>query len=329
MAGLFGVPLLIISVIVGCAVVVVLLFGSISSDRERSIASLLEVIESNSGEKTAGVLLPNEKEVWQVSRELALRLKKKDVELTPAEIGSVVRRLTALVQRWSNPSAELTDMGRQQLHFVMRALALTESPVAIETLAALIADADAETRREALAALASLGGEPTVRSALPLMIVALEDVDPVVRTTACASISILLAGDPDNDAQQALERRYFDEDREVRWNAALALARLGNSKGKPLLLDMLDRGYWEDQVKVRIETAAGVFSEYPMPPTAVMRYLMATIDASSHLADEEVWTQIRALENDSAVAVKDAARKVTKEHGPQALSPRTDETAQS
>lgn len=326
LARLFGVPLLIISVIVGCAVVVVLLFGSITSDRERSIASLLQVIETHSAEKTAGVLLPNEKEVWQVSRELALRLRKKDVELSAEELEVVVRRLSALLERWSAESSALSEMGRERLHFVMRALALTESPDAVGPIAALVRDASAKTRREALSSLALLGENTDVRAAFPRMIAALDDTDAVVRTMACVSLSAVARDAADPAVQSALEKRYFDENREVRWNAALALARLGNGRGKSLLLDMLDRAYWEDEVKVRIKAGDGSVSEYAMPPGAVDRYLVATVEAASHLSDPDVWTRIRGLEADAAAAVQNEVRKVTRIHDAPAMRPEAGES---
>ncbi|MEE9297124.1 MAG: HEAT repeat domain-containing protein, partial [Phycisphaerae bacterium] len=295
--------------IVGCAVVVVLLFGAITTDQERSIASLVDVLESRVGEKTAGVLLPNEKEVWQVSRELALRLQNKESELTPEELVTVTARLSALMRRYGASSSGLSEMGRKQMRFVMRALALTGAAQAVTPIAAMLDDQDASTRREALTNLVLLRDLPQVHQALPRMIGALQDHNSVVRATACVSISTV-AGESDAAAVEALGRAYFDEDREVRWNAALALARLGSPKGRSLLLDMLDREYWEKHVRVRIETGTGSFNEYVMPPQAVDRYLAATIEAASHLYDEQVWDQIVALEADRSPEVKNAVRKV-------------------
>ncbi len=307
MAKLFGVPLLIISVIVGCAIVVVLLFGSITTDRERSISGLLDVLESRVGERTAGVLLPNEKEVWQVGRELALRLQKKEAELTPEELETVVSRLSSLLARVSADSEGLSEMGRKQMHFVIQALSKTGSPAAVRSVVAVLDDDDATTRREALSALAGLRDVPEVRSALPRLIGALNDSDSVVRTVACVAVSAV-ADEGDAVAIGALGRVYSEMDREVRWNAALAMARLGSDRGKSTLLDMLSRRYWESEVKVRSETASGTVREYPLPPPAIERYLVVTVEASSRLADSELWAEIRRLESDASPAVVGAVR---------------------
>lgn len=315
MAQFFGVPLLIISVILGCAVVVVLLFGSIASDRERSIGSLLTALETSTGERTVGVLLPGERELWQVARELALRLNKKESELSAEELDQVVVRLSALVSRDAAPTAELSQMGRQRLTFVMRALSLTGSSGAVKPLVEVLSDGHAQTRVQALRALGGLRDLPAARQALPRIVTSLADSNAAVRTSACVLISSL-ANEGDSAAVEALEGAYFDDAREVRWNAALALARLGSLKGKPLLLDMLDRSYWEREVKVRMETSPGTIQEYPMPPSAVDRYLSAAVKATSGLNDEELWTEISKLAGDSSVQVRESVRTATQRRAP-------------
>ena len=304
MAKLFVVPLVIISVIVGSAILVVVLFGTITTDRERSISSLLDVLEGHVGERTAGVLLPNEKEVWQVGRELALRLQKKDTDLTAEELKTVVSRLSTLLGRLSAESDGLSEMGRKQMRFVIQALSRTGAAEAVEPIVAALDDGDPGTRREVLAALAALREISETHDVLHRLIGALKDDDSVVRTVACVAVSAV-AESSDLEAIEALGRVYFDSDREVRWNAALGLARLGSDRGKSTLLDMLSRQYWEEDVKVRGEGGG----EYPLPPNAIVRYLVAAVEASSRLDDAEVWSQIRTLEEDESPAVKNAVRR--------------------
>ena len=54
---LFAVPLVIISLIVGGAVCVVLLFGGPATAPHRSIWELVQTLEANSGERSLGLLL--------------------------------------------------------------------------------------------------------------------------------------------------------------------------------------------------------------------------------------------------------------------------------
>jgi HEAT repeat protein len=306
LARLFGVPLLITGMIVGCAIVVVLSFGSITEDRQRPVGELLAILESHTGEKTVGVLLPNEKEVWQVARELALRLTKKEVELSAEDLRVTADRLAALTDEMGGRSSSLSDMGRRQLHLVMAALALTELPESVGPLVRLLDDPDASTRQVALSQLGLLGDVIGPSSgAISEIVSCLDDPEPVVRTTACVVLSVL--GDGGNPGVVAgLESAYYDDDREVCWNAALALARMGNSIGKPLILDMLERRYWEDEVLVRTASSSGTSLEYALPPAAVERYLLASIEAASNLDDAEVRQQIGRLSGDSSPAIKDA-----------------------
>lgn len=318
LARLVGVPLMIVGVIVGSAVIVVLSFGSITTERERPLDELVSVLEAGSGEKTAGVLLPGEKELWQMAQELGARLTSKDRELTAEELESLVDRLSAALARDAEASATLTEMGRKKMHFMMRALAATELPAAVGPLIAMLSDGDPSTRREALAALSRMRRVTGIGDALPEMIKSLEDSDSVVRTVACVSISTI-ASSGDAGAIQALRRAYFDDNREVKWNAALGLARLGSSAGKSLLLDMLSRDYWEDEVPIRKETPQGT-REYEMPPGKVVQHLLAAIDGVSQLDDAEIREGMEALSRDSAVRVRNAALGVLENRRPVAAS---------
>ncbi len=81
---LLVVPLIIIGVILTCAVIVVLAFGAIASEKEKPISQVLAVLEAGTGKRTAGlILIPQDKEMWQAAQELALRLNNADIEIDP------------------------------------------------------------------------------------------------------------------------------------------------------------------------------------------------------------------------------------------------------
>ncbi|NOT00009.1 MAG: HEAT repeat domain-containing protein [Phycisphaerales bacterium] len=314
LARLFAVPMLIVGMIVGCAVVVVLLFGSIATDRQQSIESLLNTLKASAGETTAGVLLPRDKELWQVANELAQRMKNADSELTAEERDLAIDGLLGLHARDIGDINTLSEMGRKRLAFFMYALARSGSPRAVPPLVATLDASNVDLRVEALRALAEMGDGARSSDALPRMTAALTDRSPVVRTVACAALSAI-ARPGDAEVVDALGRASMDEDREVQWNAALALARLESDRGKGLLLDMLNRTYWEDEVKVRTVTPKGEALEYPMPPQAVNRYLIAAIDAGGRLPNDDIRDQIRALMSDASPEVKNAAMKAIGDRG--------------
>jgi len=155
---------------------------------------------------------------------------------------------------------------------------------------------------------------PAVHERLDRIGLTLEDEDPVVRTVSCWVMSVL-ARPEDAKVIGLLAKACDAADREVRWNAALTLARLGNGHGKDILLDLLDREYWEKKVRVRIAASDGRTAENPMPPQAVDRYLMAAIEATSHLNDADLAEAISALCSDRSPKVKDRARSALKKAG--------------
>jgi hypothetical protein len=67
---------------------------------------------------------------------------------------------------------------------------------------------------------------------------------PETAMVAATALSVLATpGDP--AVVDALKSLMFAQDGEVAWSAAMALARLGNASGRTILMDMLDRAFWE------------------------------------------------------------------------------------
>lgn len=309
MARLFGVPLLIVTLIIGSAVVVVLLFGSISSEQERSVDDLLTAMEREPTGKVFDVaLMPADKEIWQAGKELAARLQKKDAELSAEDLRKIVTRLSALIARDLPMSASFREDRRGVLHFALAALGATGEPDSIAPLRKCLHAEDWQTRREALKALGSahktVGAEASVAEVASL----LEDSEPTVRTVA-AFVLTFLASPQDEGVLAQLERACArpDQDREARWNAALTLARLGSPRSKDVLLAMLDRRYWAESAPVRQESG-GTTTEKPMPPGQIEAILRATVEAAAKVHDADVRQAIEALGKDESLLVREAVR---------------------
>jgi len=131
---MFGVPLLIITVIVGGAVCVVLLFGAPSAPKAHSLDYLLHALEISGGQRNAGMLLPREKEHWQAGLELTERLKKN--EFSPEQKATAATRLIQMVESemastskpvasHDNPTKQFQFSGAMRLQFLIRALGRT------------------------------------------------------------------------------------------------------------------------------------------------------------------------------------------------------------
>lgn len=310
MARLFIVPAIIVCVLLAVAVVVVL-FGTTTSDKPETIASLLEKIEADTGERTMGFMLsPKAKEAWQAAQELARRFEQRDKFLQPEEVEPTAQRLIAILKKYP-PGRNVEEPGPSQQYFAMIALSRLHTPSAVEPISSLLKDENWWTRSTALQALAELRGVPEARQSLPLILPMLNDPKPAVQIVACAAVACL--AEPGNAlAVRALSDRLEGET-EVQWNAAMALARLGSMSGKLTLLNMLDRGYWEGMDLQYMENGTPIRRKYT--EAEVSRNLKSAIESAVQLRDPELTEAIASLSKDASVTVREAARVATEQSG--------------
>lgn len=324
MARLFVVPAILVSLLVVALMTVVIMFGwSGIGEREPALV-LIDRIAGATGDKAQGALFPEHKEVWLAAQELAERLKKRDRELKPEEIEPSVKRLGAICDELAGQE-NLTDAARQKGVFVMIALGRMGSGSGVAPLTAALSSRDAQLRMAALRGLVELRDLPETQTAMPAVIVALDDASPDVRLVACAAAGqIAVRGD--DRVVRALADKLHD-DREMRWNAALALARLGSPAAKSELQTMLDRAYWEQsRVVYDAESATGVGSTAPVaaPTTRVERpfsesqistIMLAAIDAAVELGDADLMNDVARLRSDASPIVRDRAIKALRRAG--------------
>jgi len=317
----FGVPLLIIGTIVGGAAMVVVLFGGPSAPEKRSLESLLATLESNSGERSAGVLLPREKELWQTALELSERLERKEAELTAEELHRVAGRLAAMVAaelvRVDPIEATDDDLPQQRnlrasrFDFLLRALARTECEEAVPPLIAVVNSGRGAYVALAIQQLANLHELTAAGAAVEPILKALSG-SPGAETllTATTALSVLA---PRGDTQviDTLKGLLLIHDGEVGWSIALALARLGDSAGKSTLMDLMDREYLESGPWYRTVDASGNVQSHPLPPERVKALLIAAMEAASTLDDADLWSMIDRLKFDALPAVRGKAMEVT------------------
>lgn len=315
----FGLPLLIIGTIVGGAVVVVLLFGGPAGPQVRSIESLLQSLESSSGEKSVGVLLPREKELWQTALELSERLRHKDTELTKEEVETTTRRLVAMVElglaNLERVSAFGDDLARQKrlrsgrLEFLLHALGRTESNEAFDSLISVVRTGRGPYAAVAMQELANLHHLPgSKRAVKPILAMLTSQNQADTLIVAATALSVLGSGD-DPRVIDALASTTLSHDGEVAWSAALALARLGSDRAKSTLLDLLDRRFWETGERYRVMAPDGTVRLYPMPPARIDQLLVAAIEAVSNLGNAELWEVVEGLQTDASPAVRGAVAK--------------------
>jgi len=111
----------------------------------------------------------------------------------------------------------------------------------VEQLARALDDADGESRISIIWALGSSGDPNVVPRLQPLY----ESTDPGIRKMVVYALGAL----PGDAQAVTLRTALQDSAADVRWNAAVALARHGNAEGVPVLRQMLDRAYVEQAVE--------------------------------------------------------------------------------
>jgi hypothetical protein len=301
----FGVPLLIIGTIVGGAIIVVLLFGGPAAPQQRSINELLTALEASTGERSAGVLLPREKELWQMALELSTRLEKGDSELTGEERKSAAERIAAMVEAdlaRPGPISALPedvqaqrDLRSRRFEFLVHALGRTGRAEAVQPLIGVVNGRREPYVAAAVQELGNLRESPEAKLAVGPMVGLLSDSKRSETLMVASTALSVLADRGDERVIGALKAVLFSHEGEVAWSAALALARLGDASGRSVLLDMLDRTYWEK---------GGRFQ------TALQRIdamLLAAIDAASQVDDRGLWEAIDRLESDPSPSVRTKA----------------------
>ncbi len=303
MGRLFIVPAIIVCVLLAVAVVVVM-FGTTAGDKPEKTENLLAIIEQDTGDRTMGtMLMPRAKESWQAAQELAHRFQEKDKFLKPDEIEAVAQRIIRLLEKFP-PGQDNDEVGPLKQYFLMKSLARLETASGVEPLVKLLNDPNGRTRQIALQSLAEMRRTPEARRALERVILCLKDRQREVQIVACAAV-VNLADRGDPTAIKAIAP-LLDGDREVQWNAATALARLGDGRGRLVLMNMLDRGYWEGLDLEYVEKGSTVRRK--LGGKEVDENLRSAIGAAAVLKDPQLDPLIAKLADDKSLLVRDAAR---------------------
>jgi HEAT repeat protein len=144
-------------------------------------------------------------------------------------------------------------------------------------------------------------GDPTVAAKLlPLF----QSPDAGVRKMVVYALGAL-----PGDAQiQTLQSALQDDTADVRWNAAIALARHGNHDGVPVLRQMLDRQYVEQTVKRDVRQDS---DEDP-----VADVIIGGLRAAASLKDDALKASVDDLrQHDRSLRVRQAAIEALKVMG--------------
>ncbi|PYR37927.1 MAG: hypothetical protein DMF90_05085 [Acidobacteria bacterium] len=214
--------------VVGLTVLVYVGFGSLLTD-ERTAQDFL-------GEIQTGGTSHRWPAAYELSRLMNDPAVRRDARLGPA-----------LVKAFEHAKDDDPRVRR----YLALAIGRLDSPLPPEAVAALVEalnDPDGEARITAIWALGSSGDPAVVAHLLPVY----ESGDAGVRKMVVYAFGAL----PGDAQLPTLRAALQDSAADVRWNAAVALARHASHEGVSVIGQMLDRGYVERTVKREVRADA-------------------------------------------------------------------------
>lgn len=170
---------------------------------------------------------------WPAAYELSRLMADPKVRANPALGPALVRAFEA--------SKDDDPRVRRYLALAIGRLDPPLPPHAVDDLSAALDDADSEARLTAIYALGSSGDASVPAKLEPLY----ASTDAGIRKMVVYALGAL----PGDSQITTLKTALNDTAADVRWNAAVALARHGSGDGVGVLKEMLDRPYLEQTVK--------------------------------------------------------------------------------
>ena len=175
-------------------------------------------------------------------------------------------------------------------------------PDAVADLTHALDDPDSETRISVIWALGSSGDPAVVARLLPLYSAPTGDAG--IRKMVVYALGAL----PGDEQIATLRTALEDAAPDVRWNAAVALARHGSHEGVPVLRQMLDRSYVEHVV------TRDVRQDDDQDPIADV--MISGLRAAAALKDETLKAPVTTLsQQDRSMRVRQAAIEALKVMG--------------
>ncbi len=164
-------------------------------------------------------------------------------------------------------------------------------------------DSDSQTVIYAAWALGAIGDA----AAVPDLLKAATSEDRGIRKTAVHALGVF-AGD---EARAALVHALDDAAEDVRWNAAVALGRRGDTASAPVLLQMMDRAYL-----AKVQVPAAEQKAEPLPADQVEEAVLMAARVASAVPDPRLRAALETLrDKDPSLKVREAARQALTTQG--------------
>jgi HEAT repeat protein len=222
---------------------------------------------------------------WPAAYELSRQMADPKVRRDPAVASALVKAFE---------ESRFDDDPRVRRYLAL-AIGRLDAPLPAQAVADLtksLEDPYSEVTLSAIWALGSSGDESVVPRLQPLY----ESSDPGIRKMAVYALGAL----PGDVQLVTLRTALQDSAADVRWNAAVALARHGSREGVAVLRQMLDRSYVEQAVK------RGVRQDEDQDPIGDV--MISGLRAVAALKDVSLKPSVESLsQQDRSMKVRQAA----------------------
>jgi HEAT repeats len=266
--------------VVGVTVLVYVGFRSLLADDRRPADYLAEIRTGGTNRRWPAA--------YELSRLMADPVVRDDRTLGPA-----------LVEAFKAAAADDPKVRT----YLALAIGRLDPPLPSEAVTALteaLADSEGETQVSVIWALGSSGDPAVVSTLQPLY----ESSDAGIRKMVVYALGAL----PGDAQVVTLRTALQDSAPDVRWNAAVALARHERRDGVPVIREMLDRAFVEQ--KVTVEGRQGGDAD------PVADVLISGLRAAATLKEESLRSSIEMLsQQDRSMKVRQAALEALKVMG--------------
>jgi HEAT repeat protein len=280
--------------VVGITVLIYVGFRSLITE-QRTAQDYLSEVRSGGTERR-----------WPAAYELSRLMADPKVRADRSLAGALVQAYEEEV-KVHEAAVKANDAARDDDPRVRRYLALAigqmDPPLpeqAVADLTQALDDPDSEARISAIWALGSSGDA----SVVPRVQALYDSSDAGIRKMVVYALGAL----PGDAQLVTLRAGLGDAAPDVRWNAAVALARHGSREGVPVLKQMMDRSYVEQAVKREVRADA---DEDPIADV-----MITGIRAAAALKDESLRASVAGLStSDTSMKVRQAALEALKAIG--------------
>ncbi len=315
------IPALIVGSVMGVWLIIISLAG-----RSQDMAVILQNLEKvprYEGDDDAGVAdavvgRPGRQQAFRDAMTLAAQLGADD--LTAEERVDVRQRLEVLARRHMGADAEF-------LSFLMKSLGMLHDVESLGLFEEMLASGDGDDQYAAVLGLYSWqeAGDLAAARELSGAVVGLLESDNLRIRTVAAVVLAGLASRDDMVARDGLARVMevtTIENREAVWNAGCALAALGDARGLPVVLSLLDREWLERQPDIEEGVGEGVLLSVAAQDKLILTVLNVLVRYERgegevegrfvvQVEDEVIWVVVEGLaEGDPSEMVRSVAGQV-------------------